>query len=208
MTAEIDPLSTQHSQGLDAHFRAHAFNLLRREGRVKVREAVATSPSDQDAANATLDTLVSSGMAEVEGGDLVGIDGLSTRPTQHRMEFRGRQLFTWCAADAVGIPAALEEDVEVTTVCPHCRSDIIVSMRRGVPEGDEEIVLWLPTSGCSHVMSQFCPEVNLFCSPDHLEQWRASRDAVEGQVLTVDETADLGRQWWAYLIDEEESARS
>lgn len=208
MTAEIDPLSTQHSQGLDARFRAHAFNLLRREGRVKVREAVATSPSDQDAANATLDTLVSSGMAEVEGGDLVGIDRLSTRPTQHRMEFRGRQLFTWCAADAVGIPAALEEDVEVTTVCPHCRSDIIVSMRRGVPEGDEETRVVVAHLWVLARDEPVCPEVNLFCSPDHLEQWRASRDAVEGQVLTVDETADLGRQWWAYLIDEEESARS
>ena len=204
---EIDPLSTQHSQGLDARFRAHAFYLLRRGVAVPVSDAIATSPSGANSAKATLDSLVASGMAEVHGEDLVGIDGLTIRPTLHRMELSGQALFTWCAADAVGIPAALEEDAQVTTVCPQCDSDIRVSARRGVPDGDENVVLWLPTSGCSHVMSQFCPEVNLFCSRDHLKQWRASRNADEGRVLSLDATADLGGQWWAYLTDGEESMR-
>lgn len=203
MTVEIDPLSTQHFQELDARFRAHAFDLLRRGGTVKMREAVATSPSGPDSAKVTLDKLVASGMAEVQGEDLVGIDGLSIRPTQHRMELDGRELYTWCAADAVGIPAALEEDAQVTTVCPHCQSDITVSVRQGVPEGDKDIVLWLATSGCSHVMSQFCAEVNFFCSSDHLEHWRSAHDAGGGRVLSLDETAELGRQWSAYLATKE-----
>lgn len=108
-------------------------------------------------------------------------------------------LFTWCAADAVGIPVALDEDAEVITTCPHCSSEIVIAVQQGEPQAGEVIVLWLPTSSCSHVVSRFCPEVNLFCSRSHLEEWRSQGDRGEGRILSVEEVAELGRQWWAYL---------
>ena len=198
MTIEFDPLETQHTD-LDASFRRHAFQELRKGVAVAATELVAGNPSGTDTGRRTLNALLQRGMAELDGGEVVAIDGLSIRSTKHRMNLGGEELFTWCATDAIGIPTALDENADVTTTCPHCSSEIAIAVREGKAEGPEDIVLWLPTSSCSHVVSQFCPEVNLFCSRTHLDEWRPQEDRGEGRVLSVQEVAELGRQWWAYL---------
>lgn len=199
MSIEIDPLETQHSD-LDDSFRRHGFERLRAAGTpISVAELVGTSPGGSESAQRTLDTLVERGTAILDGEKLVAIDGLSVIPRQHRMLLSGSRLFTWCAADAVGIPAALGSDAEVKTVCPHCSAEIKITISAGVPRAEEELVLWLPTSCCSHVVTQFCPDVNFFCNREHLEAWRSQRGEPEGRSLNADEAAQLGRQWWAYL---------
>ena len=45
-------------------------------------------------------------VVEPDSGRVVGSWGLSSVPTDHRLRIRGRALHTWCALDAVGIPAA------------------------------------------------------------------------------------------------------
>ena len=198
MSINIDVLDTQHSH-LDDGFRRHAFEQLRQSGAVVAAEVVATSPNGATSAQSTLDEMVERGMAILEGDDLVGIDGLSVRPTQHRMRLGNDALFTWCAADAIGIPAALGEDALVFTGCPHCSTEIVVAIDAGVPDGHEDIVLWLPTASCSHVVTQFCPEVNFFCDRAHLDSWRSQAGEPVGETLSADEAAELGRQWWGYL---------
>lgn len=198
MTIDIDPLDTQHSE-LDDEFRRHAFGRLRESGPAAATEVVATSPGGVESAQRTLDVLVERGMAIVEKGNLVAIDGLSVQPTRHRMKLGTDDLFTWCAADAVGIPAALGEDGEVETTCPYCSARIVVPIHGGVPEADAELVLWLPTASCSHVVTQFCPDVNFFCSRGHLDAWRSRAGKPEGETLDSEGAAGLGRQWWAYL---------
>lgn len=198
MTIDIDVLDTQHSD-LDDAFRRHAFERLRETGVAGVTELVATSPRGADSARSTLDDMVQRGMAILEGDDLVAIDGLSIRPTRHRMRLGDDELFTWCAADAIGIPAALDEHGEVVTACPHCAAEIVVSIRSGEPQTDADLVLWLPTASCSHVVTQFCPDVNLFCDREHLAAWRSEAGEPEGETLDVQGAAELGRRWWAYL---------
>lgn len=204
MTIDIDVLDTQQSD-LDDAFRRHAFERLRTYGAVDVSEVVATSPNGWDSAQHTLETLIERGMAIVDDEQLVAIDGLSTLPTRHRMSVGEDVLFTWCAADAVGIPAALGEDGNVATACPHCSAEIFLAIGAGVPQADDELVLWLPTAGCSHVVTQFCPEVNFFCNDEHLEAWRAQAGDPMGQTLSADGAAELGRKWWAYLTDRGET---
>jgi alkylmercury lyase len=198
MPIEIDPLQTQHSD-LDDVFRRHAFEQLRRSGAVAVTEVVATSPSGSESAQCTLDVLVERGMAILNDGNLVGIDGLSLQPTGHRMRLGDDQLFTWCAADAIGIPAALGEDGEVATACPYCSTRVVIPISAGVPQAEDDLVLWLPTASCSHVVTQFCPDVNFFCNREHLDAWRSQAGEPEGETLDTDGAAELGRQWWAYL---------
>jgi hypothetical protein len=198
MTINIDVLDTQNS-GLDDSFRRHAFNRLRQSGPAATAEVVATSPRGAESAQRTLDALVERGMAIVSNGRLVAIDGLSLQPTKHRMRLGEDEFFTWCAADAVGIPAALAEHAEVVTACPHCSAEIVVTLRGGQPRTDSGFILWLPTASCSHVFTQFCPDVNFFCNRDHLDKWRAEAGNPEGEMLDADGAAELGRQWWAYL---------
>lgn len=201
MTIDIDVLDTQHG-GLDDRFRRHAFEELRRLGAVALNQLLAGSPSGPESSRATLDTLMERGMAIVDDDELVAIDGLSVRPTQHRMRLGADVLFTWCAADAIGIPAALGEDALVFTACPNCSTEIVVPIDAGVPDADEAIVLWMPTASCSHVVTQFCPDVNFFCNRDHLTVWRSHAGDAEGYTLTAREAAELGRKWWAYLTKE------
>ncbi len=198
MTIDIDVLDTQHSE-LDDVFRRHAFERLRESGGATATDVVATSPSGVESSQRTLGVLVERGMAIVEEDNLVAIDGLSVQPTKHRMKLGSDELFTWCAADAVGIPAALGEDGEVETTCPYCSARIVVPIRSGVPQADAQLVLWLPTASCSHVVTQFCPDVNFFCSRDHLDDWRSRAGEPEGETLDAEGAAALGRQWWAYL---------
>ena len=127
----LDPLETQH-EGLDPAFRRHAFGWLRRTGRgVQVSSLLESSPVSVEVSRTPLDMLVDRGMAMVEREHLVAIDELSIRETAHEMTLGGRRLFTWCAADAVGIPAALSEDATVVTSCPHCSWRIEVEVVRG-----------------------------------------------------------------------------
>jgi alkylmercury lyase len=112
MTIEFDPLETQHSD-LDDSFRRQAFRVLCTGVAVAATELVAGSPSGADTARRTLDVLLQLGMAELDGGELVAIDGLSIGSTQHRMNLSGQELFTWCATDAIGIPTALDENAVV-----------------------------------------------------------------------------------------------
>jgi alkylmercury lyase len=82
---------------------------------------------------ALLDGLTKRGLVVVEpdSGRVVGSWGLSSVPTDHRLRIRGRELYTWCAEDAVGIPAGLGEDASIASHCHLCGAPVSVKMVAG-----------------------------------------------------------------------------
>ncbi len=66
-----------------------------------------------------------------EAGMIVGSGGLSLRPTEHSLTLDGRALFTWCAADAIGIPAALGKDARINSICHACGEPIAITLTAG-----------------------------------------------------------------------------
>lgn len=66
-----------------------------------------------------------------EQGAIVGSHGLSLIPTEHRLNINDQKLFTWCAADAVGIPAALGVDATINSTCFQCNKPIEITMTNG-----------------------------------------------------------------------------
>lgn len=80
-----------------------------------------------------LDRLIRRGLVVVDQGSgrVVGSWGLSSAPTEHRLRIRGRELYTWCAVDAVGVPAGLGEDATVTSHCSHCGAPVSITMIAG-----------------------------------------------------------------------------
>lgn len=140
--------------------------------------------------------LVPQGRAEVdEHARLVGVHGLTLRPTRHHFVHDGRRHRTWCAFDTIGIPAALRLDATAYTDCPTCRRPITVEMVGGVPH-DAEVALWLPASADGNLIANFCARADLYCSPAHLHQ---SIDALQtpGNVADLAIAASLGRDTWA-----------
>jgi hypothetical protein len=155
-------------------------------------------PVDLDADPAAVDALQQRGLIVIDPidpeGRITGIHGLSTAPTAHRITHADGDVFTWCAFDAIGIPAALGLDAQTRTTCPTCGSDLDVTYAGGQPTAEADLRLWLPTMQCDNVLSAVCAHANLYCDDQHLTATVAD-DAI-GTILTVPAAADLGRATW------------
>ena len=136
------------------------------------------------------------GRAELDDdGRLVGVHGLTLRPTRHAFVHAGRTHSTWCAFDSVGIPAALGLDAEARTACPACGADLRVPIRRGRP-AVSDMALWLPSPTVGHLMTDFCAAADLYCSRRHLGEV-VDTARRPGDVLDLAGAAELGREAWA-----------
>ncbi|MGQ0826536.1 MAG: organomercurial lyase [Actinomycetota bacterium] len=155
------------------------------------------SLGDPDARQ-TVEGLARQGKLELDAADrVVGIHGLTIRPTRHRIVHAGRSYYTWCALDAVGVPAALGIDAVAITDCPSCRAELHVALDGGVPRPQPSLVLWLPAGPCEHLMNDFCALANLFCSRQHLAAWHRTTGAPSGRELSLAAVAEIGRSSWA-----------
>ena len=105
------------------------------------------------------DLLVEQGLIVVEpdSGRVVGSWGLSLVPTDHRLHIQGRELHTWCALDAVGIPAGLGEDASVASRCHQCGAPVSVEMTAGQIACSEpaDVQVWLVADQVGHSVVGF-----------------------------------------------------
>lgn len=148
-------------------------------------------------ASSGLDALRRVGRVEFDdAGRLVGIFGLSLAPSKHRMELSGKTFFTWCAWDAVGIPAALGESATVTDECGHCGRELLLEVQNGRPPDLPIVVSWQPAP-CESVKEQFCPTVNFFCNRHHLTNWAPAGYPIDA-FLTLEQAAEEGVKTWGW----------
>lgn len=150
-----------------------------------------------DEVRAGIDSLIDAGRIETDGDTIIGVGGLTLTPTRHGLELPDAEMHTWCALDAVGIPAAFDLSARATTSCPYCQAKIVVRVAEGRVAGPIGVVLFCPTGPCVDVRADFCATANLFCNPGHLAAWRHRHDEPDGTVFDLDASAALGRQMWA-----------
>lgn len=143
-----------------------------------------------------LDGLKHAGRAEIDGDSLLGIYGLTLKPTQHRLKLRGSIYFTWCAFDIVGIPAALGESAEIRSACAGCQRELSLAMTNGEPPHLPIVISWL-SERCDSIRDQFCPTVNFYCDSVHYEAALAAGQAPDA-VLSLERAAEMGRQNWGW----------
>lgn len=152
-------------------------------------------PADLHADPTTVDALRRRGLIVTDQNDrITGIHGLSTTPTPHRIAHASGATYTWCAFDAIGIPAALDLDAQTHTTCPTCRRPLEVTLTGGQPTAPAELRLWLPTMQCDNVLDAVCAHANLYCNHQHLTTTVA--DDATGTILTVADAAQLGTATW------------
>jgi hypothetical protein len=181
---------------LEAAVRRAGFAALL-DGRGLALDALADAAGvSAEAAAEVVGALVAAGRATVSAdGRLDGIAGLTTRPTRHAIEGPSGRISTWCAYDAVAVPAALGWTATAVTTCGSCGADLRVALDDGVPSGDAWG--WLPPGECEHVLRDFCASADLFCSRAHLDGWRRAAGDPPGEPHPVSDLADLGRNAWA-----------
>ena len=83
--------------------------------------------------NGIVENLAKNGriVVDIESGTIVGSQWLSLIKTSHRLYINDRNLFTWCAFDAIGIPAALEVDAQINSTCFSCEKEINIEIISG-----------------------------------------------------------------------------
>jgi alkylmercury lyase len=162
----------------------------------RIEELIEGTGASRRRVTRALDQLVHHGYAVVEDDMVVGMRGLTVRPSRHRMALGDHQFYTWCAYDLIGVTAALEVDAVVGTTCGHCEEPIEVHIRQGQPVDDEKIVGWLPCRTPGRVIEEFCPYANLFCEEEHLLAWRSASEGAEGEIADLSALAEHGREDW------------
>lgn len=93
-----------------------AFHLLRRGEAPSISEVAGILDLKITRCRELLEAMSAKGSVTVEEDIVTGAGGLSVVPTSHQINLKGVQLYCWCALDTLGIPAALAEDAEITTV--------------------------------------------------------------------------------------------
>ncbi|MHB8588432.1 MAG: organomercurial lyase [Candidatus Dormibacteraceae bacterium] len=151
-----------------------------------------------------LDQLDRAGRIRRDGmGRVVGSAGLSIIPDRHEIEVEGRQFWTWCAYDILGIFGALAASGRALSPSPPDGNLIEVRFVGGRPQ-QSTAMLFRPEadsmSCCENVYEQWCPNSNLFASRQLAEAWAAEHGLV-GQVFSLDEAADLATEEWKPLTE-------
>ena len=191
-----------------ATVRRAAFTRLRSGNAVSQSTLALDTGLSSSAVRTALGELVSTGQANLDARHhVVAVGGLSVVPAAHGLFMDGSAFWTWCAFDAIGVPAALGLDAVARTRCGHCAAPIDVILTAGTPRSDSAIVGWLPGRPCTNVQEDFCPEANLFCNEAHLGAWQADAGAPSGVALSRAGLAARGTQVWAEMRSAPEDPR-
>lgn len=168
------PLLNLLAQGDPVEFSALAAATGRTEA--DVREALAAVPD-----------------IEYEYGRIIG-QGLTLRPTPHRFEVNGEQLYTWCALDTLIFPTLLGASARVESVSPASGDPISVTVG---PDGvrsvspETAVVSLVNPDDMTSLRSAFCNQVHYFTSTEEAQAWVEAHP--EGEVLPVADAFALGQ---------------
>jgi hypothetical protein len=181
--------------------RATGFRLLLASGApVAVEHLAEAVGATVRALRRALDELVRRGSARMDTeGRLVGTGGLSVVPHRHDLMVGGRQFWTWCAFDAVGILAALEADGLIRTSDPASGQPIEIPFLNGHATAGSAVLFLPRLDSCSSVIDEWCPNANLFETEANARSW-AGRQDLKGDVLSLSHAMEVGAKSWRPLV--------
>jgi alkylmercury lyase len=136
---------------------------------------------------------------------IIGFGGLTLMPTTHRLQIGARQMFTWCAWDALFIPGLLRATTaRVESTCPASgeivRLTVTPSGALALGAGEPVVSFTLPDANdCAESAERsitcFCSHVHLLASYNAGAVWVAERDEVF--LLSLADAFELGRRYSA-----------
>jgi hypothetical protein len=130
----------------ETRLRLAGFRAILAGRAVTARELAAEAGHAPGEVAARLRQMAARGLVELDDrGGLVGAWGLTTRPTGHGLRVDGRDLYVWCAVDAIGIPAALGADARVESRCAGCGRPVVIELVGGTPAAGagERVRVWV-----------------------------------------------------------------
>jgi len=188
---------------VEALIRTAAFRLLLANGVAITGEELGGATGIQrEELDMHLDDLHRAGrIRRDESGRVTGSAGLSVIKDRHEIELDGRQFWTWCAYDILGIFGALGANGRALSPSPGGRT-IEVQFERGRPV-NSGAVLFRPDdelmSCCENVYEEWCPNSNLFADAERAKSW-ADLQGIRGRVMNLAEASKLGAVDWAEVV--------
>jgi alkylmercury lyase len=137
------------------------------------------------------------GVFRDDDGRIVAFWGLALPQMDHRFEFDGRTLYTWCAWDPLFIAPVLGSQARVTSTCPVSGRTITLEVGPGgvrdVDPPGAVLSFLRPTPDMrDDVINSFCHYVLLFASRGAADEWVAEHPGTF--VLGLDDAFELGRR--------------
>ncbi len=193
MTAAPDPRLPLGGQADELAVQRSGLAAIRAGQLLTVSELGRAAGLESTRASVVVESLLARQAVTVTDGRVDGIAGLTTRPTKHALALDGHDRHTWCAFDAVGIPAGLALDAVATTCCGQCGAMLAVTFTSGQATAAEPWG-WLPSLGCAgnQLIDEFCSAADLFCNRDHLAQWHSAAGSPAGDAHQLDDLVDIG----------------
>jgi alkylmercury lyase len=151
-----------------------------------------------DQVRSVLAGAVAAGRAEIDSqGNLVG-GILSLIPTAHRISMDGKQLYAWCAFDAIYAPGVVGKTTQITSRDPITGDPITMTItpdgiQEVQPEGAVVSIVGGATDMRGGPESARCSQMLFFGSSDSAHKWLQDRTDVS--ILTVEEAFEIARQF-------------
>lgn len=171
-----------------------AFTAIASGRALPVAEAAAHLNLPPEQVQALIERLARQGRLTLDetGTSIAGAAGLSLLLSRHTLILNGRKLWTWCAFDAVGIPAGLGADARVESTCSGCGRRVAVEIIQGqlVRQQPEALrVTLVPLTERGQVRDGICMEMGFACG---------CQRAANGHRLwvTVEAAMELGWACW------------
>ena len=130
--------------------------------------------------------------------------GLTLRPTPHRFEIDGKQLYTWCALDTLFFPAVIGRPARIESPCAATgipiRLKIDPTAGVGAVDPPTAVVSIVTPEQMSSVRAAFCNPGRFFATPDAARDWQRRHPGME--VLSVVDAHRASRSLSAMLLDD------
>ena len=123
-----------------------------------------------------------------QDGKVVAFAGISIIPTPHSFKVNGKQLYTWCAADAVIFPLFLDISAEIESTDPMNGEPITLSIKGKTIKAiqpETAFISWVDNRDINNIRTTICNRIHFFISENTAKKWQ--RQNSDAKVLPVKE---------------------
>jgi hypothetical protein len=185
----------------------------RRLHRSLIEAVIATGsvPSTPELADRleTAEDAIRSELATLAEADYLALDGdgqvsclypFSTTPTSHVVFIDGQPRSAMCSIDALGIPAMLGQELDITGGCAVCHRPITLRIAPGtiVSVTPPEAMVVARRDEAEPAFAACCPFTVFVCGPEHAEQF--TRRIAGTQTLPLTEALTLAEEIFGGLL--------
>lgn len=144
---------------------------------------------------------------------VAGFWGLSTIRTRHRLQIRGRTLWSWCAQDSLFLPELVGETVDIESRNPESSEPIRLRVSpdriESVEPASVVVSMVSPDTidmrSATQIVATACHFIFFFASHELGERWVARHPGMT--VLSIDEAFAFGKRLNAWLLSREPEDR-